>query len=737
MIHTFYQKTFLSRLLPKPSASRSGLTRLYPFCSLALVSFLPSKLLAQTPFTCGSSGYQVSAPGGGSNSTLYAYEMSTGVRTTIAALTRNINAIGYNTLDNLIWGYDTNSHEVVRIDATGAVSAFTIPNLPAAAFNTGDIIGNGYLILYQGNGSGYFVVDINPARPATYLQVVNPTTGFNLFSVSPYGIPTAAIPVSDWAYKPADGLLYGLANTSALLTTLNPVTGAITTAATPVTGGGIEADAPGGFGAAFIDNAGDLYVFANGSGKFYKIDVSANTATLLSSSTPSGFNDGARCSSAAPVTSAPTPVPFSCTGNYYQVAAGSGGAASTLYQYDVVTGTRTDVATLDRNVNAIGYNTVDNLLWGYAPNSNEIVRIDAAGTVTAFTVPNLPGYSYNVGDVVGDGYLFLYQGNTDAYTVVDINPARPATYLQVVKPTAGYTLATSAPFVTGIPITPLTDWSYSSADGLLHAIVNGSRFLMTLNPATGATTTSAVAVTGGGIESETGFGASFLDSEGNLYVFSNSSGKFFRINPTTNTATYLSTSIPSGFNDGARCNLAAAPLPVSLISFSVKPLSPVTVEVNWMTASETNNKMYVVERSIDLRKFEKVTQVEDVAGTTPGEHRSKYRIVDQAPYRGTSYYRLTQVDIDGKTTRFPIRSVILDRTYGVFPNPVESSTFTLQLDEPQTATITLKTVDGRNLSFTKSVTNENALIHASLASGVYVIQVTERGQTRVHRVVVK
>nr|MBZ1363260.1 hypothetical protein [Dyadobacter fermentans] len=125
------------------------------------------------PFACSNLAYQVSGPNT-SNSTLYSYNVSTGVRTLMGDLPARVNSIGYNTLDNYIWGINVLTNQVVKIGSNAALTTYSIPNLPAptvsAYYNVGEVFGDGYLFIYSRLATRYYVVDINPARAATYLQ---------------------------------------------------------------------------------------------------------------------------------------------------------------------------------------------------------------------------------------------------------------------------------------------------------------------------------------------------------------------------------------------------------------------------------------------------------------------------------------------------------------------------------------------------------------------------------------
>ena len=95
-----------------------------------------------------------------------------------------------------------------------------------------------------------------------------------------------------------------------------------------------------------------------------------------------------------------------------------------------------------------------------------------------------------------------------------------------------------------------------------------------------------------------------------------------------------------------------------------------TVDLNWQTASQTDNDYFTVERSADAINWEAVTQVEG-AGTSL--ILMSYSAVDLTPYTGTSYYQLRQTDINGSFTFSDIETVHIEKTgeqVFIYPNPV-------------------------------------------------------------------
>jgi len=90
------------------------------------------------------------------------------------------------------------------------------------------------------------------------------------------------------------------------------------------------------------------------------------------------------------------------------------------------------------------------------------------------------------------------------------------------------------------------------------------------------------------------------------------------------------------------------PLPITLLSFTATPVER-AVRLDWITATETNNDFFTVERSADGISFLPLFRVEG-AGEGTSLSALHYRIVDDAPLAGQSYYRLRQTDLDGTNT---------------------------------------------------------------------------------------
>ncbi|HUN24084.1 MAG TPA: GEVED domain-containing protein, partial [Anaerolineales bacterium] len=206
-----------------------------------------------------------------------------------------INGIGYNSGDSLIYGYDTTANRVIRISADNPITAISFPaiaNLPAQAYNTGDIY-DGYLYLYRSSSTRYYVVDINPQRP-TFRNLVEPNN-LSQIDVSPYGNLInngTAVNIVDWVFDTSGTHLYAGLTTGNIIS-VNPVSGSISTVAS-----GALPTNEGAFGAAYA-TSGFLYFSANTSGKIYRHDLSNGVTIEYANGISSSNNDGASCTYAS------------------------------------------------------------------------------------------------------------------------------------------------------------------------------------------------------------------------------------------------------------------------------------------------------------------------------------------------------------------------------------------------------------------------------------------------------
>lgn len=129
-----------------------------------------------------------------------------------------------------------------------------------------------------------------------------------------------------------------------------------------------------------------------------------------------------------------------------------------------------------------------------------------------------------------------------------------------------------------------------------------------------------------------------------------------------------------GAGDGwASSYLPERPLPVRFGVFTAEKKSESEALLKWKTLSESNSSHFDIERSIDAVNFYKIGVVNAAGFATTSKY---YSFLDLKVLGGNNYYRLKQVDTDGKFVFTPTRMVsfksIESAVTRIFPNPASA-----------------------------------------------------------------
>ena len=139
------------------------------------------------------------------------------------------------------------------------------------------------------------------------------------------------------------------------------------------------------------------------------------------------------------------------------------------------------------------------------------------------------------------------------------------------------------------------------------------------------------------------------------------------------------------------------PLPVTLTSFTASLQQSNQVKVAWITSMEFNCSRYDIERSTDGVIF---STVATKAGSGNSSVPITYVINDDitAVTASIVYYRLKQIDIDGKSSISKVASVRLKKTIGDFtvsPNPFRNNVnINIEWDKNETTVVKVFNVTG-------------------------------------------
>lgn len=176
---------------------------------------------------------------------------------------------------------------------------------------------------------------------------------------------------------------------------------------------------------------------------------------------------------------------------------------------------------------------------------------------------------------------------------------------------------------------------------------------------------------------------------------------------------------------GGGCSL----LPVEFSKFEGKKDGK-KVAIQWQTASEINNDRFEIERSSDARKFETI-------GSVKGEGNSlklnDYSFMDDAPLNGINYYRLKQVDIDGKSAYSRMLSVKMsNQNVRITP----TSTFDyVTVSTGDQSSIILRSVNGQVMNRQSDSEGNFTVDMANYPQGIYFMTIETNGIVQTEKVV--
>jgi hypothetical protein len=163
-------------------------------------------------------------------------------------------------------------------------------------------------------------------------------------------------------------------------------------------------------------------------------------------------------------------------------------------------------------------------------------------------------------------------------------------------------------------------------------------------------------------------------------------------------------------------------LPVSFSSVKATSFDKF-VRIDWSTASETHNRYFEVER---LQENNTYTSIGTIQAGTNGTSLQEYHFEDKQPLNGTNYYRIKQVDIDGKYSYSGIVQAkwFNDSPTGitVLANPL-NNVLQVRLSAAKPVELRLYTMTGALLK-TWMITGNQLQSYdlSNLVSGMYLLQ---------------
>jgi hypothetical protein len=181
------------------------------------------------------------------------------------------------------------------------------------------------------------------------------------------------------------------------------------------------------------------------------------------------------------------------------------------------------------------------------------------------------------------------------------------------------------------------------------------------------------------------------------------------------------------FNDYILVVAEGGPTPVKLTSFN-GDYSNGVARLNWQTSQELNNDRFELYRSYDGNNFELATSI---AGAGNSSVPKNYTYQDHINLDGNVYYKLKQVDIDGKfsfSNIIKLSSNDAKASFKIYPNPVVNN-FAASFSAPKSGVATLlirntsgQTVYKKSLSIIKG-DNTVSIGAQQFSTGMYYINI--------------
>ncbi len=177
-----------------------------------------------------------------------------------------------------------------------------------------------------------------------------------------------------------------------------------------------------------------------------------------------------------------------------------------------------------------------------------------------------------------------------------------------------------------------------------------------------------------------------------------------------------------------------APLPLTWVSPLTAEYKAKKVDLNWIVAEQINNDYFVIEHSMNGRDFVSLGKVE---GLENALEEMAYSYIHDRPILGINYYRVKQVDFDGRFTYSTVASVDvadLDNAFSIQPNPADESITLRHQSALETAWVDLFNMQGV-LQKSALVADEGQMNLEELPRGMYIVKV--RGTSIVQKLILK
>jgi hypothetical protein len=152
------------------------------------------------------------------------------------------------------------------------------------------------------------------------------------------------------------------------------------------------------------------------------------------------------------------------------------------------------------------------------------------------------------------------------------------------------------------------------------------------------------------------------------------------------------------------------------------------VSLDWGTHTEQNSSQFIIQRSANASEFSSEIGKVKAAGNSTTE--LKYNFLDVNPIKGWNYYRINQVDIDGRFTYSNVAAVNFEKGGGrmvIYPNPAKDQ-LNVEYTSERSGKLDLQVIDSKGsvlMAEKMNITtgrNGRSLNISFLSTGMYLLK---------------
>lgn len=196
---------------------------------------------------------------------------------------------------------------------------------------------------------------------------------------------------------------------------------------------------------------------------------------------------------------------------------------------------------------------------------------------------------------------------------------------------------------------------------------------------------------------------------------------------SANGVGFITSNLFTSFSDFVLANKLGGGnvLPLRFLSFTGNILNNTSV-LDWRTDNEINTARFIVQRSNNAVTFSDIGTVASL--NTSGING--YRFIDNNPLKDINFYRIKQIDIDGRFTYSAIVKLNYENTntlskMTIYPNPATNFIF-VKIPDNKKLLLQIFDAQGKQI-ISQNVTNQSTvqIDVTSLAKGNYVIRVSD------------